>query len=412
MRVIRFVSEHDEILIGADHGDGSATILIDTLGILGHDDDGTGIIDALRGKHAIVADDDENMRELMATVLDRAACTTTVCRDGREAMQAIADAEADIVVSDIRMPHHDGYEIYSAARKRDARIPVVLVTGYGYDPTHSLLRVAREGHEDVLYKPFTPRQLLEKLNASVAKASGSPAEGLVDTHDRAVIRSILAPILPCNILCVGRNFAGPTVDPSVRDEPLEVFMKPSTAVQNPGGMIRLPDLEDGSEPCVDCEGELAVIIGSEMRDVTAEAAMAHVFGFTIANDVTARRYQTASGPPQFMRGKGFDTFCPIGPVVVPATELPPVEKLTIRTSVNDRVIREGRASEMLRTIPQILCELSRNYTLSRGSLVLTGAPPVLHPRDIGAALHAGDVVSIEIEGIGRLTNTIAASDAT
>ncbi|MCA9296298.1 MAG: response regulator, partial [Phycisphaerales bacterium] len=181
MRIIRFVSEKDEVLIGADNGDGSATILIDTLSTLGPDDDGTSIINALRGKHAIVADDDDNMRELMTTVLDRAACTATVCRDGAEAMAAISNVAADLIVSDIRMPHHDGYEIYAAARAKHPTMPIVLVTGFGYDPTHSLVRVAREGHEQVLYKPFTPRQLLEELNKAVALATGSPAAGLVNT---------------------------------------------------------------------------------------------------------------------------------------------------------------------------------------------------------------------------------------
>ena len=184
MRIIRFVNEHDVTLIGADHGDGTATVLIDTLSTLGPDEDGTSIIDALRGRQAIVADDDPNMRELMTTVLERAACQCTVCCDGAEAMRAIDAMDADLIVSDIRMPHHDGYEIFAAARAKRSDVPIVLVTGFGYDPTHSLVRAAREGHELVLYKPFTPRQLLEELNRAVAQMSGSTAAGIVITDRR------------------------------------------------------------------------------------------------------------------------------------------------------------------------------------------------------------------------------------
>ncbi|MCA9297004.1 MAG: fumarylacetoacetate hydrolase family protein, partial [Phycisphaerales bacterium] len=255
-----------------------------------------------------------------------------------------------------------------------------------------------------------PRQLLEELNKAVALATGSPAAGLVNTGVRIGIKQILAPLLPTNILCVGRNYVGPNVRASVRDEPLEVFMKPTTAVQGPDRPIRLPHIEDGTDPEVDCEGELAVVIGTEVRNATPEEAMSSVFGFTIANDVTARRYQTPTGPPQYMRGKGFDTFCPIGPVIIPASELPSVGDLTIRTTINDHVVREGEAGDMLRPIPVILSELSRNYTLSRGTVVLTGAPPLLNDLDGPHRLAPGDRVTIDVEGIGRLSNSIVASD--
>ena len=216
--------------------------------------------------------------------------------------------------------------------------------------------------------------------------------------------------MPTNILCVGRNYVGPTVRADVVDEPLEVFMKPTTAVQGPDQSIRLPHLEDDVDPQVDCEGELAVVIGSEFRNASPDEAMSSVFGFTIANDVTARRFQTATGPPQFMRGKGFDTFCPIGPVIVPAADMPSLDAMTIRTSVNDDVVREGDAGDMLRSIPVILSELSRNYTLSRGTVVLTGAPPILDGAEHGRALRAGDVVTIDVDGLGRLSSTIVDSD--
>ncbi|MEM7228843.1 MAG: fumarylacetoacetate hydrolase family protein [Planctomycetota bacterium] len=411
MRIIRFLNEHGEVQIGADRGDGIASVLIDTLSTLGPDEDGTSIIDALRDRHAIVADDDPKMRELMTAVLRKAACRCTVCCDGAEAMKALDDPSVDLIVSDIRMPHHDGFEIFSAARARSKTLPIVLVTGFGYDPTHALVRVAEHGHDRILYKPFTPRQLLEELNKAVADCSGSDATGIVDTGEITTIDTLLAPLQPTNILCVGRNYANAEQTIALRDEPLEVFMKPTTAVQAPDGPIRIPELEDGANPMVDCEGELALIIGTELKNASEDDVMSAVFGFTLADDVTARRFQTPTGPPRFMRGKGFDTFCPIGPAIIPAADMSAPESMTIRTAINGNVVREGHVGKMVRTIPEILSELSRNYTLTRGTVVLTGSPPRPDATPDPCSLQPGDVVTIDAEGLGALTNTvIAASD--
>src|SRR5436190_11495105 len=146
------------------------------------------------------------------------------------------------------------------------------------------------------------------------------------TNRRARIAKLLAPIVPTDIICIGRNYskgatkAGEDPDRTVRAQPdatLEVFLKPSTALQNPNDPILIPRF-DGIDMQLDCEGELAVIIGREARNVSERDALDVVLGCTLANDITARHFQTPTGPPIWMRGKGFDTFCPLGPAIVTA----------------------------------------------------------------------------------------------
>ena len=183
-------------------------------------------------------------------------------------------------------------------------------------------------------------------------------------------------------------------------------MKPTTAVIGPGETIRMPDC-GGADPLIDAEGELAVVIGAEARDVAEDDALGVVLGYTAAADVTARRWQTTSGPPLWIRGKGFDTFCPLGPVVVTTAELGNASGLGLRTIVNGTVVRQASTDDMLRPVAALVSELSRHVTLRPGTVILTGAPSLLKPEE-HRPLGSGDEVVVEIEGIGRLVNRVEA----
>jgi 2-keto-4-pentenoate hydratase/2-oxohepta-3-ene-1,7-dioic acid hydratase in catechol pathway len=350
---------------------------------------------------------------MIQTVLEKAGCACTVCANGAEAMDAIARGAPDLVVADIVMPERNGYEIFAAARQRDPEVPVVLITGFGYDPNHVLVRASAEGLRSVLYKPFTPRQLLAELCRAFDGTGPASERFLQPTRERAGVSALLPPLSPCNILCIGRNYppAGESATAPPDDTDLEVFLKPTTAVQASGEPIRLPHLDPGSgDVSLDGEGELALIIGVAAKDVSEARALDHVLGYTIANDVTARRWQTPQGPSSWMRGKGFDTFCPLGPTLVTADELPDPGRLCVVTTINGTVVRRGETRTMLRPVPRIISELSRRLTLEPGTLILTGGPPRL-PGAPAGPLRGGDEIAVEIAGIGRLVNRVVESAA-
>lgn len=407
MRIVRFVAEDGRTLVGDDRGDGAATVLADPAGLLGAATGGASAM--LRGKRAVIADDDENMRLTLSTVLGRFECECAVCKDGAEAMAALRSDAVDLVVSDIAMPHHSGYEIFAAARERDATMPVVLITGFGYDPGHSLVKASQEGLDTVLFKPFTPHQLLNEVCRAMRERPVPPWKQLLPLGERVPIATRLAPIAPADVICIGRNY--PDAGGIVAAGALEVFLKPSGSVQAPEGPIVLPSSGDGP-PRVDYEGELAVVIGATIRDVDEAEAMRAVLGYTIANDVTDRRFQTASGAPLWMRGKGFDTFCPVGPVVLTADQVDDPAELRIETRVNGGVVQSASIGSMERSVGRILSELSRGMTLHRGTIVLTGTPPGTGSSQAPPRwLDDGDVVEVEIEGIGTLRSTVRGGEA-
>ncbi|MHC5025467.1 MAG: fumarylacetoacetate hydrolase family protein [Planctomycetota bacterium] len=399
MRIIRFVTDDGSVRCGIDRGDGSANVVRDTAGVLAGQAAPSPKA-MLKGMRAIVADDDANMRQLVVAVLEKAGCACTSCTDGLEAMNAIQHEAVDLVVSDIMMPHHNGYEIFSAARERDEHLPIVLITGFGYDPNHSLVRASADGLHTVLYKPFTPQQLMEELVKAIIDV-----EVVELTGESATIRTLLSPLEPVNIICIGRNYPPFTATAGDDGSELEVFMKPTTALQATGEPIRIPRFEGDDDIALDGEGELGVVIGRMARDVTPDRALEHVLGYTIANDVTARRWQTPSGPPAWMRGKGFDTFCPIGPALVTADAVPNPDDLEITTTINGTITRQGSTADMVRSVPEIITQLSSRVTLEPGTLVLTGGPGSLRP-DERISLQPGDEIAVEISGLGRLVNSV------
>lgn len=208
---------------------------------------------------------------------------------------------------------------------------------------------------------------------------------------------LLAPVIPrSKIVCVGKNYVDHVEEMrdetggDVPDEPL-LFLKPNTSVIGPGDAIVRPSISDR----VEHEGELAMVIGAVAKDVPEAEALKFVFGFTCANDVTARDLQVRDG--QWARGKGFDTFCPLGPVI--ETD-PDLADARVVTRVNGEVRQEGRTSQLIFSLARIVAHASQAFTLLPGDVILTGTPAGV------GALEAGDTVEVEIDGIGILRNTV------
>lgn len=213
--------------------------------------------------------------------------------------------------------------------------------------------------------------------------------------------SFLAPIEPVAVWAVGLNYAShiKEMGKSLPKHP-EVFMKSPLALQHPLGPIILPRVARE----VDFEGELAVVIGKKGKNIPAEKALDHVLGYTCALDITSRDWQREGS--QWVRAKSFDTFLPLGPVVVPASALDPRD-MAITTWVNEEKFQEGRTKDMIFSVAQVISFLSESTTLVPGMVVLTGTPP-----GVGAGRHpprwlkAGDMVRLEIKGIGVLEHPV------
>lgn len=184
-----------------------------------------------------------------------------------------------------------------------------------------------------------------------------------------------------------------------------VFMKAPTATQNPGDPIVLPRFLRSDK--VDYEGELGVVIGRPCKNVKPENALSYVLGYVCANDVSARDWQKEKGGGQFCRGKTFDTFCPVGPCLATADEIPDPSKLTIRSYLNEEKMQESGVDDLIFDVPTLISFLSGSTTLLPGTLILTGTPSgVGEARDPKRFLVPGDEVTVEIDGVGILTNPV------
>ncbi len=220
----------------------------------------------------------------------------------------------------------------------------------------------------------------------------------------------LAPVVPSNIFCIGHNYRAHIEETGaqVPKNPV-LFMKPTSAVNDPGAPIVIPACcTRGDE--VDYECELAVVIGTAGRDIPVETALEHVAGYTAANDVSARRWQKHGGGGQFIRGKSFDTFCPLGPVLVTSDELPDPQTLDLSTTVNGEVRQSSNTADMLFSVAELISFISQDTTLLPNTVILTGTPQgVGVARDPQVFLQPGDEVTVEIQGIGALRNPVAAA---
>lgn len=204
---------------------------------------------------------------------------------------------------------------------------------------------------------------------------------------------LLAPVIPTKVVGIGRNYVdhAAEMDGDVPDEPL-IFIKPATAVIGPEASIVYPPISN----LLHHEAELAVVMSRVARHIGAEDASQYIMGYTAANDVTARDLSRKDG--QWARGKGFDTFCPLGPAI--ETELDPLERLAVVCKVNDEVRQADFTSEMVFGVGQILEHVTQVMTLLPGDVVLTGTPSGV------GELKVGDVVEVEVDGIGTLTNRV------
>lgn len=207
---------------------------------------------------------------------------------------------------------------------------------------------------------------------------------------------LLPPVTPSKIICVGRNYRdhAKELGNDVPAEPL-LFFKPPSSLLAPGGVVLMPP----ASARVDHEGELALVIGRRVSKLKPDADWRSVVrGYTVANDVTARDLQKKDG--QWTRAKGFDTFCPIGPVV--SDEVDPEAGLTVETRVNGELRQHGSTKDFIFTIPVLLSYISAAFTLEPGDLILTGTPAGVGP------LAAGDHVEVTISGLETLGNKVEA----
>ncbi len=228
------------------------------------------------------------------------------------------------------------------------------------------------------------------------------------TGTTVVPGALLAPVVPPNIFGIGLNYGTHAAELGrpAPERPM-VFMKGTNALQHPGGTIDVPH----ALPCdeVDYEGELAVVIGRAGRNIPRARALDHVLGYTVANDISARDWQFKFGGGQFCQGKSFDTFCPLGPVLVTRDEVPEPGRLRIRTTVNGELRQDGGTDDMIFDVPALIEFLSAGKLLLPGTVILTGTPGgVGFSRKPPVFLRAGDRLEVTIDGIGTLVNTVRA----
>ena len=265
------------------------------------------------------------------------------------------------------------------------------------------MRIARflDPQHEIRFGIPRDQQTAERLD-------GNLYGGLRPSGETLRVSKWLAPLDPVNIFCIGLNYHGHATETgaSIPEHPV-IFMKPTSSVAGPEDPILLPaSCVQGPE--VDYEAELAVVIGKQAKNVPVAAALEAVLGYTAANDISARRWQKHGGGGQWVRGKSFDTFCPLGPVLVTADEIPDPQALTIGCELNGQQLQCGFTGDMIFSVAELISRLSRDTTLLPGTLILTGTPSgVGFTRNPPVFLSPGDRVRVSIEGIGILENRIS-----
>lgn len=231
------------------------------------------------------------------------------------------------------------------------------------------------------------------------------------TNDFLPIGRLLPPITPSNIIDIGLNYREHATESGMEfpERPI-IFMKPTNTVIGMGQPIMIPRCCH-AEGEVDYECELAVIIGQAARNVSEEDALDYVLGYTAANDVSARKWQLHGGGGQWIRGKSFDTFCPLGPLLVTSEEIPDPQMLAIKTELNGQVMQNHTTADMIFGVRELIHFLSQDTTLPAGTVILTGTPQgVGFARKPPVWLQPGDEVVVDIERIGRLVSPVVAAE--
>lgn len=247
--------------------------------------------------------------------------------------------------------------------------------------------------------------------SSATLLTGDLFSGPAPSDQRIGVATLLPPVDPRAILCIGLNYRrhAREIGMDVPRYPV-VFMKNPAAAAAHGDGIVLPAV-CRETPEVDYEAELGVVIGKPARNVSEDDALSHVLGYTIANDVSARRWQKHAGGGQWVRSKSFDTFCPFGPVLVTRDEVSDPQDLNIRLSLNGETMQQSNTADMIFPVARIISFLSQSTTLLPGTLILTGTPEgVGYTRKPPVYLEAGDRIEIAISGIGTLENRVVDAD--
>lgn len=247
----------------------------------------------------------------------------------------------------------------------------------------------RSSSDEISYGGVEPEGI--RLYRGSPFVAWEPTEAVIDFNEAR----LLSPSIPTKVVAVGRNYAAHAAehDVPVPDEPI-IFIKPSTSVIGPAAAIRIPPHSQQ----VEHEAELALVIGKVARNVAVEDAASYVLGYTVGQDISARDLQRRDG--QWARGKGFDTFCPLGPAI--ETEFDPLEGQRIVCRVNDEVRQDGLLSDMVFGPAELIAFISGVMTLLPGDVILTGTPEGVGP------LADGDLLETEIEGLGLLRNPVSA----
>ena len=256
----------------------------------------------------------------------------------------------------------------------------------------SYIRYAEKGEATVSYG-IVHDGVVTRFTA--APWLGGTLTGARVSFDSVVLR---APIEPSKIVCIGLNYHAHVAASFSADKAPEyplIFLKPSSAIISPNDPIVHPPESER----VDYEAELGVVIGRTARHVSVDRAADCIFGFTCANDVTARDLQKKDG--QWSRAKGFDTFCPVGPWIVPQLNF---NDVLVEAVHNGQVTQTGRTSQMIFNIPFLISYISHVMTLNPGDLICTGTPSGIQP------MKPGDTIEVRIEGIGSLHNHMVAAE--
>jgi 2-keto-4-pentenoate hydratase/2-oxohepta-3-ene-1,7-dioic acid hydratase in catechol pathway len=252
--------------------------------------------------------------------------------------------------------------------------------------------------------PATVREILGLGPEGLARAEAAAKIGTARfDHDMA---SLLAPVPDARkVICLGLNYRDHAIESGaeIPNEPV-VFNKFPSALIGPEAPILLPPISQE----VDYEAELVAVIGVGGRDIPRERAMEHVGGYAVGHDVSARDWQLHKPARQWLAGKTFDTFAPLGPAVVTADEVPDPHALGIRLRLNGRTMQDSNTSQLIFRVDEVIAYISRIATLEPGDLIFTGTPPgVGMARNPQVWLKPGDVVEVEIDGLGTLRNPVA-----